>query len=50
MTDASYFEILEAIFQFVIALALIRISDRLGLLCSILCGHQCEMEESDATD
>ncbi len=47
MIDANYFEILEAIFQPVIAFALFCISDRLEILCRIFCGRKCEMEESD---
>jgi len=50
MTDASYFEIVQAMSQVIIAITLIVISDKLGLLCSILCGRQCEKEESDEID
>ena len=47
MTDATYFEIVGSISQFLIALTLICICDRLGLLCRILCGCQCERDEND---
>lgn len=45
MTDATFFEIIGNISLSLIALILFFICERLGLLCRILCGGQCEREE-----
>lgn len=48
--DISVYETFKSVSQLIAALALVSISDKLSLLCRILCDCRCEKQEGEESE